>query len=278
MSQQNTVLVVGATGTVASTVVAGLKDKGVRVKAASRKGEGADGVAFDLADDKTWAAALDGVDSVFLLVPGGVVDAYAFAAPFLTAATKQQKKVVLMTALGVDAAPESPYARLEQLLTSSGAPYVILRPNWFSDNFRTYWGHGVKTGVIAVPAGDAASSFIDARDIAASAVGALTSSSFDNKAFNLTGPQAHTYAEAASLLSTIVGHPVRYQHTEDEPFVAGLVGAGVPEGYARMLTAIFVPVKLGYTAGVTDHVQQLSGKAPRSLQTWANDNAAALKG
>ena len=73
---------------------------------------------FDLADDKTWAPALDGVDSVFLLVPGGVVDAYAFAAPFLTAATKQQKKVVLMTALGVDAAPVSPYARLEQLLTS----------------------------------------------------------------------------------------------------------------------------------------------------------------
>lgn len=272
----STVLVVGANGTVATNIVTGLKEKGAHVKAASRKGEGVDGVVFDITDPATFGPALDGVDSVFLLVPGGAVDAYAFASSFLTAATKQKKKIVLMTALGVDAVPESPYARLEQLLTSSGAPYVILRPNWFSDNFRTYWGHGVKTGLIAVPAGDAACSFIDVRDIAASAVGALTSSSFDNNAFNLTGPQAHTYAEAAALLSEIVGHQVRYQHVDDDAFVAGLVGVGVPEAYARMLASIFVPVKLGYTAVVTDNVKTLTGKAPRSLETWAKDNAARL--
>lgn len=273
-----TFLVVGATGTVASHVVTGLKATGVRVKAASRKGEGTDGVAFDLADASTFGPALDGVDGVFLLVPGGVVDPYALAAPFLTAATKQHKKVVFMSVFGVDAVPEAPYSRLEKLLTSSGAPYAILRPNWFADNFHSYWIHGVKTGVIAVPAGTGASSFIDVRDIAASAVAALTSSSFDNGAWNLTGPAALTYAEAATLLSDVVGHPVRYQHVEDEPFIQGLVGAGVPEDYARFLTSIFEPVRLGYTAAVTGDVEQLTGKAPRSLTAYAKDNAARLKG
>ena len=117
------ILVLGATGTVASNVVAGLKDKGVAVKAGSRTGgKDADSVAFDYADPATFDPALKDVSAVFVLVPGGVTDAYEFAAPFVTFATKQKVKVVLMTAMGVNAAPESPYARLEKLLTSSGAP------------------------------------------------------------------------------------------------------------------------------------------------------------
>ena len=44
--------------------------------------------------------------------------------------------------------------------------FVVLRPNWFSDNFHTFWREGIKQRVLAVLAGDGRSSFIDARDIA----------------------------------------------------------------------------------------------------------------
>ncbi len=279
MTATTTVLVTCARGTVASSIVAGLEQRAnVRIKAGSRSGEGAHGVALDYADADTFGPALAGVDAVFVLVPGGVVDGFAFAAPFVRVAAMKKVRIVLMTAMGIEHAPDSPYGQLEQLVTSSKAPYVILRPNWFADNFHTYWSHGVKTGVIAVPAADGASSFIDARDIAASAVAALTSSKFDNRAFTLTGPQAFTYAEAATLLGKHLDKAIRYEALLDEPFVAGMVGAGVPEDYARMLTSIFVPVRAGYTAAVTGDVETLTGKAPLTLDTYARDHLAQLRG
>ncbi|MFO6063329.1 SDR family NAD(P)-dependent oxidoreductase, partial [Pseudomonas aeruginosa] len=62
-------------------------------------------------------------------------------------------------------------------------------------------------GQIALPAGDSRTSFIDVRDIAASAIAALTSTAFDGKAFNLTGPEALSYADAAAILSEVTGKP-----------------------------------------------------------------------
>ena len=32
--------------------------------------------------------------------------------------------------------------------------FVVLRPNWFSDNFHTFWREGIKQRVLAVLAGD----------------------------------------------------------------------------------------------------------------------------
>ena len=55
-----------------------------------------------------------------------------------------------------------------------------------------------------------------------------------------------------------------------------LVGAGVPRDYASFLAAIFYPVREGWTAPVSDAVQTLTGRAPRSLCTYALDNRTAL--
>jgi uncharacterized protein YbjT (DUF2867 family) len=153
---------------------------------------------------------------------------------------------------------------------------VILRPNWFADNFHTFWLPGIHHGVIALPAGQGATSFIDARDIAASAAGALTTSRFDGQALNLTGPEALTYAQAAAILSEVAGRSIAYTPIDDEAFIATLTGAGVPADYARFLATIFHPVREGWTAAVTPTVESLSGKAPRSLRTYARDHAAAF--
>ena len=104
-----------------------------------------------------------------------------------------------------------PYRQVEIAIEKSGVPYVILRPNWFADNFHIFWKAGIDHGVIAVPAAEGKTSFIDSRDIAASAAAALTSSRFDGKAFNLTGPAALSYGEAAEILSAVLGRKIAYQ-------------------------------------------------------------------
>lgn len=273
------ILVLGATGTIGSKIAAGLAAKGEQVKTASRKATpiaGTEAVALDLTDTASLDRALDGVDRIFAIVPAGYMDPIGLLSPVFDAAAARKIKVVLMTALGVDADDAIPYRQLELKLIASGVPYGIIRPNWFADNFHTYWREGVRHGVIGVPAGDSKTSFIDTRDIADSAVALLTSSAHDNQAYNLTGPEALSYAEAAKILSDITGKTITYQALEDDAFVTMLTGAGVPAEYARFLAGIFYPVRQGWAAGVTGDVEKLTGKAPRSVRTYATDNKASL--
>jgi len=276
----NKILVLGATGTVGKHVVDGLLAKGEAVKAASRTGKpvaGAEGVVFDHGKPETHGPAFEGVDRAHVLLPSGYVDAKGLLLPIIEAAASRKVKVVFQSVFGVDADDSIPYRQVEIALEKSGTPYVILRPNWFADNFHTFWKAGIDHGQIALPAAEGKTSFIDARDIAASAVAALTSSAFDGKTFNLTGPEALSYAEAAVILSDVIGKPVAYNAITDEAFVGILTGAGVPADYASFLASIFYPVRQGWTAAVTGDVETLTGKAPRSLKTYAADYAAALK-
>ncbi|OWV77609.1 NAD(P)-dependent oxidoreductase [Rhizobium sp. R634] len=276
----NKILVLGATGTVGRHVVEGLLAKGEAVKAASRAGKpvaGAEGVVFDYARPETFGPAFEGVDRAHVLLASGYVDAKGMLLPVIEAAASRKVKVVFQSVIGVDADDSIPYRQVEIALEKSGTPYVILRPNWFSDNFHTFWKPGVDHGQIALPAADGKSSFIDARDIAASSVAALTSSAFDGKAFNLTGPEALSYEQAAAILSETVGKPIAYNAITDEAFITILTGAGVPADYASFLASIFYPVRQGWTAVTTGDVETLTGKPPRSLKTYAADYAAALK-
>ena len=273
------ILILGATGNVGKPLVAELVAKGEPVRAASRFGKavaGAEGVRFDFADSATFGPALEGVDRAYVLAPTGTLDTVGTLLPFLKVAAERKVKIVLQSVFGVDADDSIPYRQVELFLERSGTPFVILRPNWFTDNFQLFWLEGIKQGVISVPAGQGKSSFIDVRDIAASAAAALTSSRFDGQAFNLTGPEALSYSEASAILSKASGRAIAYKPATDAEFVATLVGAGVPKAYAEFLALIFHPVREGWTAAISNAVQTLTGRAPRSVEAYAKENAGAF--
>ena len=146
------ILVIGATGNVGSHLVETLVARGENVRAASRQAQaiaGAEAVHFDLKDPATIAPAFEGVDRAYLLSPTGELDPVKLLRPVIEAAARRKVKVVLQTALGVDADDHIPLRQVELLLQGSGVPFVILRPNWFSDNFANYWSHDIADGMIA---------------------------------------------------------------------------------------------------------------------------------
>jgi uncharacterized protein YbjT (DUF2867 family) len=274
------ILVIGSTGTIGTPLVKALLAKGENVKAASRTGkaaDGAEGVRFDYTDASTFADAFDGVDRLFLILAGGRLDTIDALTPVVEEASRRKVKIVFLSVFGVDADDSIPYRQVELKIIASGVPYVILRPNWFADNFHSYWKAGIEHGEIAVPAGEGKTSFIDVRDIAGSAAAALTTAAFDGKAFNLTGPRAIGYGEAAAIISQAIGKPVSYSPVSDEVFIGILTGAGVPKDYASFLASIFHPVREGWTSAVTGDVETLTGHAPRSLETYVADHVDVLK-
>ncbi len=277
----NKILVIGSTGNAGRALVQELVHSGESVRAATRnlsrvdEAAGVEPVRFDYADPNTFLSALQGSDRVFMLGPPEPAP-HRVMIPFLEEAARHSSKIVLMTAMGTEWDDTGSLRQVELVLESSGVPFVILRPNWFMDNFHTSWLVPIKeAGVIPLPAGDGRTSLIDARDIAASAAAALGTDRFDGKAYTLTGPESLTYTKAAAVLSGASGREIQFVPVDDESFVRSLVDAGVPGDLAEYLSALFGYVRQGATAEVTSSVEQLTGRPPRTLAQYAQDHAAA---
>ena len=268
------ILVVGASGTVGSELSRLLAAQGETVvKATSRQPLGADQVLVDLASQAGVKAAFEGVDRAFVLSPPGYANQEALLAPLIDEAkARGLDKVVLMSAMGANADENSPLRKAERRLEASGLAYNIIRPNWFMQNFNTFWLHGIQSaGQILLPVGSAKGSFIDARDIAAVAARLLTSDAFANRDFDLTGPRALDHAEVAAILTQATGRPIGYTDITPEAMLQGLMGAGLPKDYADMLLLILGFFKAGYAERTTDAVLQITGRAPRTIEQYAKD-------
>lgn len=277
-----TYLVIGASGSVGSAVVQGLLAQGAQVRAVTSRKErvGREGqvqwVHADLARGAGVHEAFEGVQRAFLLAPPGYADQHAILRPLIDEATQRRlEKVVLMTALGANAVESAPLRQAELALERSGLRYAIVRPNWFMQNFHTFWLQGINTqGKILLPAGQAKTSFIDTRDVADVAVRLLTTDDLDNQAFDLTGPQALDHHEVAAVLSRVTGRSIAYQEITPEQMKQGLLAAGLPADYAEFLVMILGFLAQGYNAGVNDQVQRLIGRAPRTFEQYAMENRA----
>lgn len=268
------ILVVGASGTVGSELSRLLQAQGETVlRATSREARAADQVQVDLVSQAGLKAAFAGVDRAFLLAPPGHANQEALLAPMIDAAQAAGlKKVVLMTAMGANADENTPMRKAERRLEASGLAYNIIRPNWFMQNFNTFWIHGIQTaGQIFLPVGSARGSFIDARDIAAVAARLLTTDERKGQDFDLTGARALDHAEVATILSRSTGKAIGFTDITPEAMREGLLGAGLPKDYAEFLVTILGYFKAGCAERTTDAVQQITGQAPRSFEQYAQD-------
>lgn len=268
------ILVIGASGLIGKEIVRELKSKGLTVyESTSRIPEHDLQVQINLDTGNGLKSALSKVDRLFLLSPAGFADQHRILSPVVREAKMQKlKKVVLMTAFGADADETSPFRRLEVELENSGLQFNILRPNWFMQNFNTFWKQGIlDEQKIMLPAGNAKTSFIDSRDVSAVAARLLIDDSLKNTNFDLTGPDALTHEDIAKEISNQIGTRVTYSDIDPADLKSELISAGLPEDYVNFLVLIFGFLREGYNSGVTDNVEKILGFKPRSFKDYAND-------
>jgi len=281
------VLVTGATGKTGSEVVKGLIAKGETVRAGAHTPDkaremfaahaGVQVVPLDLGRPETFDAALAGVDRIWLLaVTGDTVPDQALM-PFVDRAKAAGvRHIAYMTARGVEMDETNPLRQVEHYIEKSGIGYTFLRPSWFMQNFSSGFIAPMIQGMggIYLPAADAKTSFIDARDIAAVGIAALTEPGHDGKAYALTGGQAWTYGEAAEILSRAAGKPIRYVALSDEDFRNSLTSQGWKPEQVAMFSNLFSTVRQGWAAAVTPDVASALGRPPTTLEQFARDHAA----
>lgn len=269
-----TTLVIGANGQIGSALVHLLAAQGQSVRRATSRAAVQPGeVPVNLATGEGLAQALAGVEQLFLMAPPGFANQHELLIPAIDAAKAAGvRKVLLLSAMGANADDSIPLRRAELHLERSGLAWNVIRPNWFMQNFHTFWLHGIQTqGQIFLPVGNAKGSFIDTRDIAAVAAKLLSSDDFVNAAYDLTGSEALDHAQVATLLSAAAGRSIGYTEISEEAMRQGLLGAGLPKDYAEFLLVILGAFKAGYAERVTDGVQRITGKPPIRFAQYAQD-------
>lgn len=277
------ILVTDATGTVGSETIKALKTKKLAFKAASRQAGlaraqlGVETVAWDWEQPQGFAEALRGVETLFLLTPAGTLKELDYGLAAVAAAQAAGvKKIVKLSAIGVEGNPASPHRQIELAIERGPFKWVFLRPSFFMQNLAEGMLDNVQAGVLALPTGDGKTGFIDASDIGAVAAETLTRPDWDGQGLTLTGPQALSWGQVAATLTQALGRPVRYDDIAPEAFKSRLLVAGLPGHYAEFMTTLYGFVKAGYVATVTDAVKQVLGREPGTLAHYAQNHRAAL--
>lgn len=285
------ILVTGATGKIGKELVNELRTRkaGFKVMARSKDAEkafdskGIKVVHGDFERHGSYADALTGVQQVFLLTtpsPDGV----RIEGDFLKACkAKGVQHVVRLSAMGANPWSSSAllrcHGRCEAQLEDSGLDFTILRPTMFMQNLAAFMGPTVaKESTLYAPAGGALMPMVDTRDIAAVAATLLATPGNGAPVYEITGPEAVTYTGIAERLSLALGRRIAYVDVPDGAALNAMVGMGMSPWVAEGLVTLYHHFKAnGYSALTLDTVERVTGRAPRTLDAYIQENLAAFR-
>jgi NAD(P)H dehydrogenase (quinone) len=164
----------------------------------------------------------------------------------------------------------------ESVLRESEIPYTVLRNNMYTDYLLLSLPHAVKSGKIVNSYGAGKVSYVTREDCARAAAIALSGSFRGRAVLDITGPNAITQAELATIVSKIVGKPIEYVVVDAATAVANNVGAGLPAPVAELLVSFERSASAGQLAVESSSVLDLTGSAPSSVQAFLSGQRAAL--
>jgi uncharacterized protein YbjT (DUF2867 family) len=275
------ILVIGGRSKIGSALLDQLGRRQESVRALVRSSEPSaafpppiETVTGDLDKPASLEAAMKGVEQVFLLC-GPTPDEVALNRNAIDAARASGVRLVVRSSiLAADPASTATFVRnhgkSDAYLAQSGLAHVILRPNYFAQNvpesvIPTIDGDGRFYANL----GDARVSMVDTADVGAVAAVVLTNPGHAAKTYDVTGPQALSYDDVASTLSSRLGRRVEYVDVPDAAARSALVGAGLGDWLVDSLVSLFAQYRRsgtdGYAAQVTDTVNELTGQPARTL-------------
>jgi uncharacterized protein YbjT (DUF2867 family) len=133
------------------------------------------------------------------------------------------------------------------------------------------------SGSFASPTGDGRIGMIDTRDVAAVAAEIAASPGLHaGKTYWPTGPDRLSYADAARVLSKVLGRQITFRPTTCEEQMRAMIDAGLPEAVAEDNAKALSLFAAGDADYVTDDVLTLLGRPARSFEQFVTDYAAAF--
>lgn len=261
----------------ATRIVAGTRDTSKLADLAAR---GVEVRKVDFDDAASLTAAFAGVDRVLIVSTDGIGSRVAQQTAAVNAAKAAGVKHIVYTS--APAARPNPDAGIgfehywtELAIANSGLGFTILRNHMYAENNLADAAHVIASGQLFGLIGDRGTSYVTRADAARTAAGALLQGE-GQTIEDVTGPAFVTNVDRAALYSQISGKPVQVIAVTPDQLQAGMVSAGIPEGFAGALVAFQKDAVTGHFGVVTDTVERYSGRKPATLADFLAANRPAL--
>jgi uncharacterized protein YbjT (DUF2867 family) len=280
-----TIFVTGATGKLGPHVVRALVQRGADVRALVRDRQRARDVlpaevrtiTGFFADEYLVATELGRADSMLLLTPHGP-DMARDQIALIDLAAKTGTRVVKVSGTSAGIRPDGPDAcrqhyDAEQHLAAAGIPWAVVRPNGFMQTLLPAMAASVRqNGAIFNPLGTAGLSLVHCADLGDAIATVLTDPTHQFCTHVLTGPAAPTYRDVATIISEETS---RYVEVRDiSPADAGQAARarGLSEWEADHLAEMLAMFATGASEYVTDDLEKLTGRRPRSVADFVREH------
>jgi NAD(P)H dehydrogenase (quinone) len=280
------IAVTGATGALGGRVAARLAAAGVPLRLVVRDARrapdlpGADVVENrgGYADADGFRAALHGVDTLYLVSAAEAEDRLQqHLTAVEAAAAAGVRRIVYTSFVGADRADPTftlvrHHGATERAIAATGVRHTFLRHNMYADFVPFFAVRDGERAVIAAPAGGGRTGFVSRDDLADVAAAVLLREDpsadgmdLDGQALEVTGPEALTLAEAAEVISDVSGVPTEYRPQTVEEAWATRRPSGHPDWEIEGWVTSYQAIAAGELATVTDVVERLTGRPPRSV-------------
>ena len=268
------IVITGATGNLGGRIARRLAAAGVpqrlvvRDPARAPRLPGAEVAVADHADPAAVRRALAGAHTVLMVSAAESPGRVGVHRTFVDAAAAAGVGHLVYTSFA-GAAPDAVFtlardhAATEEHIRAAGPAYTFLRDNLYADFLPMMVG---PDGVLRGPAGDGRAAVVAQDDIAdAAAVVLRDPAPHAGRTYELTGPEALSFAEIAAVLTRRTGRPVRYQPETVAEAYASRASYGAPDWQVDAWVSTYTAVAAGRLEAVSPHVAELTGHPATAL-------------
>ncbi|MEM9107491.1 MAG: SDR family oxidoreductase [Pseudomonadota bacterium] len=278
------ILVTGANGTIGMETLRILGQKGgTGLRALVRNAEkanlvfshGIEPVTGTFEDRSALDAALSGIETVVLIAPAGPKAEQQASSVIQAAKSARVQRIFRVSAIKAD--PDGPtnntraHGRTEAEIAQSGMRYVFLRPNLFMQNMFMAADSIKQQGQLTFAMDAGKMGMIDTRDIAACVAVCAVSEQWDGQTFELTGPEAISYCDAATVLSELMDQTITYSPMPPDDMYVMIEGTGWGDWMAALARDYGKAYASGWGHFTTKNVEEITDTQPRTFQVFAEE-------
>ena len=221
-------------------------------------------------DRSSMLRALNGIGTLFMVSAHEAVDRLDQHRQAVEAAYEAGvTRIVYLSFLG--ASPDATFVlarqhyHTEHYIKETGVGFVFLRDAMYTDFVPFIVG---TDGIIRGPAGAGRVGFVTRDDVAEAAAAVLASTGHDGTTFDVTGPEAIDFNEAAERLGRFIGRDIEYQpETEPEAYASRVV-YGAPDWEVEGWVTSYLAIANGEMDLTSDAISRLTGHEPMDLEAF----------
>lgn len=192
--------------------------------------------------------------------------------------------------------PENPsvavvdHRATEEMLRNSGLTWTALRDQHYADAMVINMGQNiVRAGRWLSSTQGGKEALVWREDCVECAVAVLAGEGHENRIYNITGPELLSFRDIARMITEVSGRPIDFVDTDDEGMYAMFDAMGVPrEPVDRLsvsgidwnsddMVSFEAAIRDGHFAVISNDVETLTGRKPRSVRQMIEDNADLLR-